>query len=178
MSMRRERPEMLAVLEYAAAVFLALLFALAAEHKLRAPRSFAERLQEYAPLPSRAAVAFAWALGVGEAALCVALALRSAPACIAAALLLAIYLAAMGFQLARGRRDLDCGCVAAHGPQRLRPALLARNAVLIGLALFASLDGASPLDAAGLLLSLANGASLFLLWLAAQQLLLNGARLA
>jgi hypothetical protein len=169
---------LVAVLEYAAAIFLALLFALAAEHKLRAPHVFAERLREYAPLPARAALPVAFAMGLGEAVLCIGLAPRSAPAFIAAASLLAIYLAAMGVQLARGRRDLDCGCIAANGPQRLHPALLLRNLGLIGLALFAYPDVASPLGAAGLLLSLATGASLFLLWLAAQQLSLNGARLA
>ncbi|KAI2674675.1 MauE/DoxX family redox-associated membrane protein, partial [Pseudomonas sp. TNT3] len=51
---------------------------------------------------------------------------------------IALYAAAIGINLWRGRRDIDCGCAGPDQVQPLRPVLLLRNSVLVGLALLAS----------------------------------------
>ena len=59
-------------------------------------------------------------------------------AALSAASLLALYAAAIGINLWRGRRDIDCGCAGPDQAQPLRPVLLLRNSVLVVLALLAS----------------------------------------
>ena len=44
--------------------------------------------------------------------------------------LLALYSGALALNLARGRRDLDCGCLGPANRQRISPGLLWRNAVV------------------------------------------------
>jgi len=109
------------VLDMTARAALALLFVVAASHKLRDPGRFRSTLAEYRLLPD--------VLTPLAAALVVAVELA-----VAAALLLG-YAAAIGINLARGRRDLDCGCA---GPAVRRPIsgwLVARNVALAGVAL-------------------------------------------
>jgi hypothetical protein len=116
---------------------LALLFLSAAFHKLRAPAHFRASLAEYRLLPARALPAGAAALPIVELATSVAL---LAPplrivAPIAALLLLALYSAAIAWNLGRGRREIDCGCSGPGRRQSLGPGLLVRNAALAGAAL-------------------------------------------
>jgi hypothetical protein len=66
--------------------------------------------------------------------------------------LLAIYAAAIGINLGRGRRDIDCGCAfSGHGRSPIGWWMLARNAVLAAVALIAAAPIASraltPIDA-------------------------------
>ena len=100
---------------------LALLFLVAALHKTRDLGSFHATLANYRLLPPRA---------TGAAALVVV-----ALGAVAEAMLLAAYTGAIAVNLARGRRDIDCGCAGPARRQPLRPWLLVRNAVLIGAAL-------------------------------------------
>jgi hypothetical protein len=67
-------------------------------------------------------------------------------AALGAAALLALYTAAIGVNLARGRRDVDCGCAGPGGRQTLQGGLVARNALLAAAALAA----AAPVGARGL----------------------------
>ena len=90
-----------------------------------------------------------------------------------------VYGAAIGVNLARGRRTLDCGCAGPAARQPIRPSLLVRNGALIGLAAFA----AAPVTERALSwidsLTIVAGASA--LWLAygtLDQLLANQARSA
>ena len=116
---------------------LALLFLVAAGHKLRDLGRFRATLAEYRLLPA-GLVPLAAALVVGaEAAAAGALLVPGARAAglVSAATLLVVYGAAVAINLARGRRDIDCGCA---GPAVRRPisgALVARNAALAALAL-------------------------------------------
>src|SRR5438128_8560007 len=118
---------------------LALLFLVAASHKLRDPGRFLATLAEYRLLPA-AAVPLAAILVIGvEVVVAMALLVpeRRAPGPVAAALVLAVYGAAIGINLARGRRHIDCGCA---GPAVRRPIsgwLVARNAALAAAALTA-----------------------------------------
>jgi Methylamine utilisation protein MauE len=89
-----------------------LLFGAAAVHKLRALGEFAQALAQYQLLPAAFIRITGPALGLMELAICLGLpwpALRSVGAA-AGAVLLLMYAAAITINLARGRRDLDCGC--------------------------------------------------------------------
>lgn len=108
----------------------ALLFGTAAAHKLRDPRLFAATLAEYRLLPHPLVWPAALAIIALECALTFGFcwpATRAASGAAAAALLL-IYAAGIGANLARGRRDLDCGC--SGRPQPIGAWLLARNGLL------------------------------------------------
>jgi hypothetical protein len=131
----------------------ALLFAGAALHKFTDLRHFAEVFRAYRIGPP---VLAPLAVLVPLLELCVAagLLLRDARAlaCAGGALLLTIYAAAIAINLARGRRELTCGC---GGPNDRRPIaawMVARNLVL-GALLAALLApwGARALGAADVL---------------------------
>lgn len=96
----------------------ALLFAVASIHKLRSMRHFVATLGEYGLLQHRLIAPVAWLLALLElitAALLVLPPTHSVGG-IAAAALLTTYAAAMGFNLARGRTHLDCGCSTRSQP--------------------------------------------------------------
>jgi hypothetical protein len=146
---------------------LALLFAFAAAHKLRAPRAFAAALAEYRVVPDAASLPLGLALAAGELALALALLapVLSRAAALGAALLLALYAGAIAIDLARGLDDFDCGCGLA--PRPLGPGLVARNALLAAGALVAVLPVTSralgPVDG----LTIAAGTLTFALLFAA-----------
>jgi hypothetical protein len=88
------------------------LFGAAAAHKLRAIGEFAQTLAQYQLLPAVFIGVAGPAFGLMELAICLGLpwpALRPVGAVAGVALLL-MYSAAITINLARGRRDLDCGC--------------------------------------------------------------------
>jgi len=118
---------------------LTLLFLSAALHKLHDWAAFGAALEGYRLVPRALLAATAPALVALELGIAAGLALGLRGAGAAGAALLALYSLAIGVNLARGRRDIDCGCGGPAGRVRLRPALLARNAVLIGLALAVAL---------------------------------------
>lgn len=124
--------------------FLALLFARALFGKLRSPRDFSEALRGYALLPDAAVPTAAVLLLALEFILAAALLIPgwASTAAVGAAALLTVYTAAIGINLARGRRDVDCGCTALGRRQPLREWLLARNAVYISIACAATLPAA------------------------------------
>ena len=110
-----------------------LVFGSAALQKLRAPREFAAVLRDYRIVPapllelSCAVVicleAFT-ALGIWWPGL-------REWAATSAVLLLSTYSFAIGLNLWRGRREIDCGCSFGGAGQPLSPALLVRNALLV-----------------------------------------------
>lgn len=137
----------------ASRVLGALVFAAAVGGKIRHRRELAGVVANYRLLPERLAAPAAWML-VGLEFL-VALSLVSgawvrAGAALAIALLVAFALA-MGINLARGRREIDCGCFQSGLRQRLSAMLVARNLVLAAIL--------TPLLAAG-----AAGATTALQW--------------
>jgi hypothetical protein len=89
-----------------------LLFGAAAARKLQSVGEFSQTLAQYQLLPAGFIRIAGPALGLMELAICLGLpwpALRSVSAA-AGAVLLLMYSAAITINLARGRRDLDCGC--------------------------------------------------------------------
>jgi len=153
---------------------LALLLAAAAGHKWRAPHAFRIALADYQLLPPGWVAPVARALPVGEGLLAAGLLVpdTARSAALAAALLLGVYAAAMGINLARGRDQLSCGCLGPAADAPLHAGLLVRNGLLAAAALAASASPAARpwtgLDG----LSLAGAvASFALLYLAGESLL-------
>ena len=123
---------------------MALVFVAAVSHKLRDPGRVRATLAEYrllpdglAPLVVAAEVAAAGALLVPG---------TRAAGLLAAAALLLVYGAAIAINLARGRRDIDCGCAGLGVRRPISGWLVARNAALAA----AALAGLAPVHPRGL----------------------------
>jgi hypothetical protein len=159
------------VVAWVARVVLAGVFASAARHKWRHFTAFSAALAAHRLVPDALVAPLARGFAAAETAVAAGLlapASATAASCAAAALL-ALYSGAIAINLARGRREIDCGCSAR--PQPLSGGLLARNAALAAAALPAALPAAQRtfvwVDA---LSAAAGAAALALVWLAAQSL--------
>ncbi len=108
---------------------LALLFASALAHKLRDLPRFVAIVEDYEIGPRALARPLALGVALGEAGAAIAFALGLAFAPLLGLALIGTYSAAIGVNLARGRRDIDCGCGGPEG-HRLGPELLVRNGLL------------------------------------------------
>jgi hypothetical protein len=164
----------------AAALAVAVILASAATHKLRAPARFANQVEDYQLLPRSLVRPVARLLPFVEVAVAFALLVPASrgTAALAAAVLLAGYAGAISINLWRGRRDIDCGCAGPEQAQPIRPVLLARNAVLVSLALVASLAPLSrELGIFDSFVVIAASAVALLLYAAADGLMANGPRL-
>ncbi|MFZ3034512.1 MAG: MauE/DoxX family redox-associated membrane protein, partial [Parvibaculum sp.] len=117
---------------------LAAILVLAAIHKLRDRTTFMGQLAAYDLLPETLIHGASRAIPLIELAAALFLLMRSAHASLTAAAIFFIYGAAMTINLARGRRDIDCGCGDPDGKQALHPALVVRNLVLVVCSLLVS----------------------------------------
>lgn len=129
-------------------VSLAALFAVSAAHKARGFAEFSGALRNYRIAPEGLVPALSVLVIAAEALIATGLlfAPARAVAAIAAATLLLAYGGAIALNLARGRRDIDCGCNFGGSRERLSMVLVFRNA---GLAL-AALAAAAPVNARAL----------------------------
>lgn len=168
------------VVASALSLAFALLFAAGAFHKLANVAEFRAVLADYRLLPPSSIAAAAIGIALIELALALGWLSRWLPLWTAAAsaTLLVGYAGAMAANLARGRRDLSCGCVfaAGHAGDRLSWALVARNLVLAALALLPAL----PLTArapewADHAVATVAATALLVIYLAGQQLMGNAA---
>jgi len=124
------------------ALQLALRFALAAvllqaaSHKLGTIAGFAASIADYRLVPERLSYPAAVTFVAAEIAIGCTLLLPATGAmpAVAASGLIALYSLAVAANLARGRRQIDCGCARPGAPQPLRGALLVRNAALVAAA--------------------------------------------
>ena len=144
---------------------LALLLGGAAVAKLRDLRAFADAVSGYRLLP--AALSRPAAAGFVAAELALAAGLLTplrAGAALGAAALLALYALAIAVNLARGRREIDCGCGGPRGRQPLSEGLVLRNLAWAGAALACALPEAPRalawLDLVTLAATVAAGAAL------------------
>jgi uncharacterized membrane protein YphA (DoxX/SURF4 family) len=112
---------------------LGILFAAAALAKLRRRREFYAAVLAYQLLPPRRAMNMAVILPWAEAAIALGLVAGFDLASWAAAGLLLMYALAMAVNLARGRRNIDCGC--GDAPRELSIWLVVRNIILAAAAL-------------------------------------------
>jgi Methylamine utilisation protein MauE len=164
------------VIDVALRASLGVLFAAAASHKLREPRRFRATVAEYRLLPATLVTPAALALVGVEITVAAALVTPGwrAAGLLGAAALLALYAGAIAINLARGRRDLDCGCA---GPAVRRPIsgwLVARNGVLAALALAGLAPAATrPLVWVDALTILGSTATLAALYVSVDRMLAN-----
>jgi hypothetical protein len=117
---------------YLLSVGLALLFATAAFHKFRDLGRFSRVLAAYRVMPERLAQRLAWSFPCAELAVALALPWPRARhwAALAGAGLLLAYAAGMSLNLARHRRELDCGCTAAGRSRPIAAWMVWRNLIL------------------------------------------------
>ncbi len=113
---------------------IALLFGSASVHKLRRMARFTEIFVAYRVLPEPLSRRMGWLIPVAELMAAVTLLwvptrpLAAAPA----AVILMAYAAALGLNLARRRRDLDCGCTTTQDRRPIAPWMVCRNLLLAG----------------------------------------------
>ncbi len=135
-----------AVIARACGAAVALILLLGAIDKLRDRELFEAIVENYRVLPAGAATrGFALLLPLAEIATAGLLlwpALRATGALTAIGLM-SIFSLAIALNLARGRRDVDCGCGGASGRQTLSWWLVVRNAVLALLAAIGAVDGSA-----------------------------------
>jgi hypothetical protein len=129
------------VLGYLVIWDLAALLGWSALQKFGARREFFEILAAYRVLRERWVPAAVYGLPAAEGLMALALLIPVSrrAACAAAAGLLLIYGGAIAVNLARGRRDLDCGCGLASGRRTIAGWMLMRNATLACVALTVAL---------------------------------------
>ena len=165
------------VIAWAVRLGLALLFAAAAWHKVTDRRRFEATLTAYELLPTRAASMLSWGVPLAEGAISAGLVYPTTmrAAAVGACSMLLLYTGAIAINLARGRREIDCGCFASRAVTPLNGALIARNAGLIAatsaLLLPIRMRPAVWVDGLTLLTTLTT---LVLLWATAQRLLQTG----
>jgi uncharacterized membrane protein YphA (DoxX/SURF4 family) len=113
----------------------ALVFGWAVVGKLRHYDEFVGVVANYRLLPAFATTPTAHAVIALEIYACAGLLTPwlAVSAAVCALVLLAVFIVAMGVNLVRGRREIDCGCFQSALRQQLRPAQLLRNLVLMGL---------------------------------------------
>ncbi len=148
-------------------VFLVGVFARSVYGKLRDPAAFRSAMKGYELLSTAWVTAMSGALIAAEVALLVALLPASTHvwAARAGAVLLLIYSGAIAWNLARGRREIECGCAGPLARGGLHEWLVVRNGFYFVFALVASvpvaarslglLDGFTVLLAASVLMALA-----------------------
>jgi uncharacterized membrane protein YphA (DoxX/SURF4 family) len=123
------------------ALALGAIFVTSGVMKLGDLELFESAVANYRLLPRLLEKPFAWTLPLVECA-CAAGMLFAATRAAAASmliLLLAMFAGAIAINLARGRRDIDCGCFGPALRQGLSGWLLARNFVLMMFAAIAAL---------------------------------------
>ena len=118
-----------AVIVLVARFAIGCLFVAGAVGKLRDVAEFERSLAGYRLVPQRLERAGAWSIALLELAIGLGAFAQQRVALLAAGLVLAGYAAAIGINLLRGRRFIDCGCGGAAQP--LSGGLVARNAALI-----------------------------------------------
>ena len=146
----------------------AVLLAGAALHKFRRLDEFAASFAAYRVMSASWAGRSAWAVPVAELAIAAGLAAAGLhrTASLAAAALLGAYAGAIALNLARGRRELDCGCAPAGRRRPIGAWMIWRNLALAALLVLSSMPWSpralQPVDALTLAGGLAAAAFLYL----------------
>ena len=154
---------------------LAAVFASACRHKLVEWQRFRAAFAAYRIVPEGLVGAVAGLVTLTEILVVLALILLWPAGLFGAALLLGVYLVAIGVNLARGRRHIDCGC--GDEPTPLSYRLLVRNALLSGLALWAGwAHGTAGVSWAAGFVALVAALVAFGIYMAVEQLIANRGR--
>lgn len=154
-------------------VFVTLIFARAAWHKLGEFTEFTGFVADYRLLPEKLVIPASYAI-VGAELLAVALQLvpggRPFGLVIAVAMLL-LYAGSMAVNIRRGRVTIECGCGGAAQP--LSMSLVIRNGLLAGLGLVALALPLGPLGPADAIAAIVSGFALWVAYLLVEQILSN-----
>lgn len=137
------------VVQIAIAYALAALWLAGAAHKIASPRRFRATVADYRVLPEALVPAAAFTVVALELGLGIALVApidRFVPLVVSSGLL-TLYAAAVGVNLLRGRRHIDCGCAGPDLRQPLSAWIVGRNLALAA----AALAGALPVEPRALL---------------------------
>jgi hypothetical protein len=157
-----------ALLRESLALWIALVFAAAAAGKLMAWSELPGVVRNFRVLPRWLVLPVSMALPPLEAAIAAGVVVEAArpAAAMAAAVLLAVFGAALAINLHRGRREIDCGCFRSDLKQPITIALVLRNLMLVACALLLVPPGAGAVLSA-LEWAMAGGAAvtLFLCYL-------------
>jgi len=137
--------------------FYAIIFAVAAQHKIAHWQRFKASVSAYAIVPGFLVTFSTGSLTFAELVIIGALVFVQPIGLFLSGVLLTIYLIAMAINMARGRHFIDCGC--GDEPSPLSPALLFRNMLLISGAFGAYFFGVSPVITALLVPCIREGAS-------------------
>ena len=123
-----------------AALILSYVFIVAGWHKCKAPAEFATTLANYKILPEGLARQGIYLVPVAEIMTGVALLIPATArlAAFSAGALLCIYIGAIGVNLLRGRRNIDCGCGGPAQKQSISEWMIVRNGLLLFLACVAA----------------------------------------
>ncbi len=159
---------------YMICIGIALLFATAAWHKLRSLEAFTEVFAAYRVLPEGRARRVAWLIPGLELAIAAALPWEMTRrwALVVAMGLLVAYAVALGLNLARGRRELDCGCGTIGSRRSIAGWMVWRNLALALIAAIAALPWVSrPLNGFDMLTIVCGLAAIAALYVAVDQLL-------
>lgn len=165
-------------------VCFALLFLLAAVHKLTAFETFRTTLGAYELLPHALIYPASMVVPVIEAVLGIAWLLAVAPVTTAvmSIALLGTYTTAIATNILRGRIHIDCGCSMASSAgrdQQLSWGLVARNSLLIVIAMAATLPASErAIGTVDYVILVAGLLAVALLYGAVNQLLSNGAAIS
>ncbi len=153
----------LGVLGLAGAMGVGLVFLQAALAKLRHRELLAAVIANYRLLPAALVAPAAILLAPAEIAVAIGLLLGGQALAAAAAItLLVIFAAAMGVNITRGRRAIDCGCGRSQLRQPLSWLLVSRNLVLAALLVPRLLPSEVP-TTADLAVALAGGLAFFVI---------------
>lgn len=153
----------LGVLGLAGAMGVGLVFLQAALAKLRHRELLAGVIANYRLLPTVLVAPASVLLAPAEIAVAIGLLLGGQALAAAAAIaLLVIFAAAMGINIKRGRRAIDCGCGRSQLRQPLSWLLVVRNLVLAALLVPRLVPGAAP-TTADLAVALAGGLAVFVI---------------
>ena len=161
-----------------AMLFFSYLFVDAGYRKLSEFRFLQKTITEYRVLPTSWSGPLARVLPITElgAGVGLLIPILHSEAAIAICGALLAYTVAIAVNIARGRRDLDCGCAGPGAEQVISGALLVRNAVLFLLALaLASIPVSQrvPLDTPEICLALAAALLCALVYQVINQLVAN-----
>ena len=159
----------------------AVIFVGSAAMKFSAPMEFRGAVENYRIVPEPIAGVVAWAVPILELAGAIGLVVSATLEGAAFLLLglLAMFTGAIVLNLARGRREIDCGCFGPMMRQRLSGWLVLRNAALALLVVSAATPAGSrallPLDYVTIT---SAGLALVILYVAMNYLLANAPAIA
>lgn len=161
------------------AIAIAAVFAGSAALKFSDLESFEGAVANYHLVPGWFEKPAAWAVPLCETACAAGILFAAIRAAAAAALVivLGVFSGAIAINLARGRRNIDCGCFGPALRQELGGSLLARNLALIAGALALELPaGVRALEPVDFVTIACGAMTLTLLYLSANYAIANAPR--